>query len=176
MHQPQLHQGWVTSTGVEPVVRIAGATVIARVSGRDTGGAWSLIETTLYRYYTRTPAHWHAHTTEMLYILEGTLVVTLGPQTVTATPGSVVFVPPGVVHTCFNPTAASARLLLFRSPSSGTQDRQVLSELAGWAWQRLLPGDPARERLERDYDQQTVDQAAYGASRRPDRPTCSSTG
>ncbi|MFL5804518.1 MAG: cupin domain-containing protein [Roseiflexaceae bacterium] len=42
--------------------------------------------------------------------------ITLGEETITATPGASVYIPPGVVHTFFNPTAEPVKFLVWLTP------------------------------------------------------------
>lgn len=157
MEQRDTTGGRVTAVGEDPSSQAPGVTVIARMAGAETGGVWSLVECVLARYQIGPPLHRHTYTTELIYVLEGTLVVTLGPRTVTALPGSAAVVPPGMVHTCFNPTAASVRLLLFRSPCHSAYDRRTLAALAALAWERHAPDAPAQAILQHEYDQFAVD-------------------
>jgi mannose-6-phosphate isomerase-like protein (cupin superfamily) len=58
------------------------------------------------------PLHLHRLDDEAWYVLEGTLRVRVGDQLVEASAGSGVFVPRGVPHTYWNPTAGRVRYLL----------------------------------------------------------------
>jgi uncharacterized cupin superfamily protein len=53
----------------------------------------------------------------MFYVLEGTLTMRLGNETVELPEGSFVCVPPGVVHTFSNPGESPVRLLNFNTPA-----------------------------------------------------------
>jgi mannose-6-phosphate isomerase-like protein (cupin superfamily) len=131
-------------------------TVMVHTAGIDTGGAWSLVELTLARYTCGLPLHVHAHTTERLTVLEGLLVCTLGTRTITLRCGDRVEVPPGIAHTCFNPTAALARLRLWRAPVPPDQQRADLAALTVLAWQTIVRDPADQARLYQMYDQQPV--------------------
>ena len=85
-----------------------------KVSGKDTAGRYTVIEEHIESGY-KLNLHLHRDHTETCYILEGELVVTLGDETFTATPGTVVHVPPNTPH------AAKAdkrcRMLVIYSPA-----------------------------------------------------------
>jgi quercetin dioxygenase-like cupin family protein len=130
--------------------------VTVHTAGADTGGAWSLVELTLARYAVGPPLHIHAQTTERLTVLQGLLVYTLGARTSTLGPGDSVEVPPGMVHTCFNPTAALARLRLWRASAPPDQQRADLAALTALAWQTIVRDPADQARLCQMYDQQPV--------------------
>lgn len=46
----------------------------------------------------RHPRHFHARGTEFYYVLEGSCLITVGEETVEATPGTAVYLPEGTVH------------------------------------------------------------------------------
>ena len=63
------------------------------------------------------PPHVHAAHTEALLVLDGVLRLVLGSEERVAGAGTVVVVPPGVVHTCR--AEGEARFLDFHTPSTG---------------------------------------------------------
>ncbi len=62
------------------------------------------------------PPHRHSHEEESFYILEGTLTLLLGNETVTASPGDFVQIPRGVVHAFKNTGTKNARMLAVNTP------------------------------------------------------------
>ena len=66
----------------------------------------------------------------MFYVLEGTLTLRLGDETVTAGPGTFACVPPGVVHTFSNPGGEPVRFLNFNTPSGWERYMRDLAEAA----------------------------------------------
>ncbi|HEX3892504.1 MAG TPA: cupin domain-containing protein [Terracidiphilus sp.] len=62
------------------------------------------------------PMHVHHHDDEGWYVLEGTLCVQVGDETVEVPAGAGVLVRKGTKHTYWNPTEKPARYLLFMTP------------------------------------------------------------
>lgn len=133
--------------------------VTAYTAGRENHGAWSLVEIVLARYAVGPPLHVHAHTTERLTVLAGLLVCTLGTRTSTIGPGESIEVPPGMVHTCFNPTASATRLRLWRAPAPPDQQQADLAVLTVLAWQTMVRDPADQARLMQGYDQQGMEAA-----------------
>jgi oxalate decarboxylase/phosphoglucose isomerase-like protein (cupin superfamily) len=67
---------------------------------------------------------------EVFFIIEGTYELTVGDQTSTAGPGTIVFIPRNVVHRFRNVGDTTARMLDWSLP--GGQDRyfKAISDLA----------------------------------------------
>jgi mannose-6-phosphate isomerase-like protein (cupin superfamily) len=66
--------------------------------------------------------HVHHHHVDAFYILEGTIVFGVGPRVVeevVAAAGTLVLVPPDVVHTFWNPGPDRASYLNYHAPNSG---------------------------------------------------------
>ncbi len=66
--------------------------------------------------------HVHHHHVDAFYILEGTIVFGVGPRAVeevVAAAGTLVLVPPEVVHTFWNPGPDRARYLNYHAPHGG---------------------------------------------------------
>jgi mannose-6-phosphate isomerase-like protein (cupin superfamily) len=143
----------------------SGVAVTVYTAGIDTGGTWSLVDITLARYTCGLPLHVHAHTTERLTVLEGLLVCTLGTRTITLGYGDRIDVPLGVAHTCFNPTAAPARLRLWRAPVPPDQQRADLAALTALAWQTIVRDPADQARLMQAYDQQADEGEAPAVAR-----------
>ncbi len=93
-----------------------GVTWCTLVGSADTAGACVLLHVTLPAYWDACAPHWHAHTTEMMYVLHGTLACTLGDMTTTAAHGTAILLPPGTVHTIWNPTATPTTYLAWFTP------------------------------------------------------------
>jgi mannose-6-phosphate isomerase-like protein (cupin superfamily) len=108
--------GLVLTKGAGPTISGLGVTITYRVSNAATGGAWALLEYNAPPHFAGPAPHWHAHTTELFYVLDGTLAFAIGEETITAPPGTSIHVPPGVVHTFFNPTAARVTFLEWLTP------------------------------------------------------------
>jgi quercetin dioxygenase-like cupin family protein len=90
-----------------------------KATSSDTGGAYSLTE------FTTTgdgpPPHIHKAEEEAFYVLEGRVNVLIGDKTVTATAGSFLIIPRGVVHTFSKAGNDPAKLLVIISPAGFEQ-------------------------------------------------------
>jgi len=117
------------SPGDGKPLSFVGVSTVLKVVGEDTGGAWSLIESTVEPHFAGFKLHRHRRMTEAFYILEGALAVQLGEQTLTAVPGTLVFVPPGTWHTYANPGDRPVRYLLFMSPGGFEKYLEGLAEM-----------------------------------------------
>jgi len=86
----------------------------------ETGGAFASMVVTIPPG-EGPPPHFHHDHEEYFFVLEGEFAVTVGGKTATATPGSMMFVPRGTVHSfkCASPTPG--RLLEWATP--GGQER-----------------------------------------------------
>ncbi len=67
------------------------------------------------------PPHSHSNNEEIVYVLEGTLRYTVGPEVQDLTPGQSMQTPKGVVHAFSNPFGSVARALIVMSPDVGAQ-------------------------------------------------------
>ena len=110
-----------------------------------TDGRVSVVEDTLKPGF-HLPAHRHRSMVEIFYILDGEVTFSFEDETVTATRGTTVTVPPNLRHevTC----TGGARLVTIFTP--GGFDR-YLAELATLSPAQLDDGDVLRELGER-YD------------------------
>ena len=93
------------------------AQIFIKADGEHTGGSFYLAESTLAPGFAGPPPHRHRRLHDMFYVLEGTLTLLLGEETVEAGPGSFACVPPGVVHTFRNDSDGPVRLLNFNTPA-----------------------------------------------------------
>jgi quercetin dioxygenase-like cupin family protein len=62
------------------------------------------------------PLHRHPHTDEAFYVAEGELTVVLAEREFVARPGTLVFIPKGVVHTARNSGDGPMRGIIVISP------------------------------------------------------------
>src|SRR5437667_10788335 len=67
------------------------------------------------------PPHSHSNNEEIVYVLEGTLLYTVGSDTRDLTPGQTMHTPRGTVHGFSNPSNGVARALIILSPDIGAQ-------------------------------------------------------
>src|SRR5262245_65219293 len=85
-----------------------------------TGGTTSVI-VAWHQPGEGPPDHVHFKQQEFLFIIEGLYEVTVGDETATAGPGSIVFIPRNVVHRFENVGDITGRMLAWSLP--GGQDR-----------------------------------------------------
>jgi quercetin dioxygenase-like cupin family protein len=97
-------------------VSLGGVEVVFRMSGEETGGAYALLEFCL-EPGRLVPPHAHRREHEVSYVLEGEIGVRIGPDELTATPGSLVVKRPQVTHAWWNARASPARVLETISPA-----------------------------------------------------------
>ncbi|HSC27545.1 MAG TPA: cupin domain-containing protein [Vicinamibacterales bacterium] len=95
--------------GGDPL-RIGEGQFIQKVRSGDTGGVFSVVEVV-------TPPrgsvalHVHEREDELVYVLDGTIEVTLGDQTMTATAGVLALLPRGIPHGFTNVGTTPSRVL-----------------------------------------------------------------
>src|SRR6476661_10183128 len=77
-----------------------------------------------------TGLHVHRVQEETFYMLEGECEWKVGDQVVRATPGTFLFVPPGVPHNITNVSARPARVLMTVSPPGHEHYFEELANLA----------------------------------------------
>lgn len=83
---------------------------IHKVSSRDTNGVFAVVEV-VTPPQGEVAMHVHEREDELVYVLEGTLEVTLGDQTMTATPGVLALLPRGIPHGFTNVGSSPSRVL-----------------------------------------------------------------
>ena len=76
----------------------AGGLVTTKVTGKETGGLYSIVEV-LEPHGAAAPLHVHHNEDEAFYILEGEMTFYVGEEAYKAGPGSFVFGPKDVPHT-----------------------------------------------------------------------------
>ena|SRR5687768_13927683 len=99
----------------------------ALVTSASTSEAYALATLTLPPYHPGMPQHQHPAHAEGCYVIRGTLAVTHDSRTITLTQGESVLIPPCVMHTYWNPTAAPTTMLVMYQPGGEADDITVLA-------------------------------------------------
>ena len=116
------------------------SSVTIKATGENTAGSFYLGEGVIQPGFAGPPPHFHERLHDMFYVLEGTLTMRLGEETLDLGPGSFVCVPPGVVHTFSNRSEQAVRFLNFNTPSGW---EQYMRDLAA----ALASGTPTSEEI-----------------------------
>ena len=118
----------VLRSGEGEHVQLGQSSAVIKAGVETTDGRFALAETTLEPGFTGPKLHLHRETLDMFYVLEGTLTMQLGEETLELFAGSFVLVPPGTLHTFSNRTDQRVRLLNLDVPA-GLES--YLREVAG---------------------------------------------
>jgi len=102
--------------GTGPVYRGPADRIRFLITGDETGGDFFLAEVIVSPGGGTRP-HVHSREEETFRVLQGTLTVRVGGETVTASPGDVVYLPRGVVHCFQNAGTTDAKFLLLVTPA-----------------------------------------------------------
>lgn len=94
-----------------------------------TGGAISVIMA-WHKPGEGPPDHVHYSQEEMFFIVEGTYELTLGGQTSTVGPRTIVFIPRNVMHRFKNVSETTARMLDWSLPGGQDHYFEAVAELA----------------------------------------------
>jgi len=93
-----------------------GDTVVIKISGEETGGAYAAMEV-----FTETgmgpPMHRHSREDETFFVLEGEHEFSVDGQSIKAGPGTLVYAPRGTVHTFRNLSSKTGRMLVTVQPA-----------------------------------------------------------
>lgn len=99
----------VPPDGGDPL-RIGEGQFIHKVKSRDTHGVFSVVEV-VTPPQGKVALHVHEREDELVYVLDGTIEVTLGDQTMTAVPGVLALLPRGIPHGFTNVGDVPSRVL-----------------------------------------------------------------
>lgn len=98
-----------------------------KVTGAETGGALTVMEMTIPAGMG-PPPHVHAQA-ETIYVLEGTLRLHVGEETLEGGPGSVFHIPEGTLEH-FEPAGDSVRILALYTPGGIDKFFEEIGEIA----------------------------------------------
>jgi quercetin dioxygenase-like cupin family protein len=110
-------------------IRLFGMNAKVLLTTEATGGAISVVLGSI-KPGDGPPEHVHFNQDEMFFVLEGTWKFTVGDETTTAGPGTIVFVPRDVVHRFKNVGDTTARVLEFSLPGGLDHYFKAISDLA----------------------------------------------
>lgn len=110
--QPVVH-----APGAGQTVGAMGVALTFKTVGADSDGQWLILEYMAPPQLSGPPPHVHKVTTEIFYVLEGTLSIQTNGQSTQLGPGGYAYVPPGTAHTFANPSDAPAKYFLIASPA-----------------------------------------------------------
>jgi quercetin dioxygenase-like cupin family protein len=108
-------------------VKLAGQPMTFLVTGSDTKHT-SMFEWTIPPGFS-TGLHVHRVQEETFYVLEGECDWQVGNERVRATPGTYLFLPPGVPHNIGNASDKIARVLMTVSPPGHERYFEELAEM-----------------------------------------------
>ena len=139
-----------------------GGLITMKATAAETGGAFLLFEDFLEQGKT-TPLHAHPNEDEVLYILEGEVLVQVDGQDHRVADRGMAFAPRGVPH-AFLVTSPTARLLTLLTPGSAENFYRGASEPADAATDPAGPVDFARvqESAERTGGMQILGPPPFG--------------
>ena len=109
----------ISSPGTQAAIWFLGALSQVRLSGEQTGGAFSLADN-LARRGNASPVHLHDQEDETFFVLDGELQVFVGEDDYTAGPGTVAVLPRRLRH-AYVVTSATARFLVLHAPAGFEQ-------------------------------------------------------
>jgi quercetin dioxygenase-like cupin family protein len=109
-------------------VMLGGQPMVFLVTGSDTKHT-SMFDWTIPAGFA-TGLHVHRVQEETFYMLEGACEWRVGDQVVRATPGTYLFIPPGVPHNITNVSDKPARVLMTVSPPGHEHYFEELAKLA----------------------------------------------
>jgi quercetin dioxygenase-like cupin family protein len=115
-----------------------------KATAAETGGAFMMFEDRVVRGKT-TPMHMHPDEDELVYVLDGELLVHLGSEQHRVGRGGLFFAPRGVAH-AFLVTSDTAHLLCLQTPGSGEGFYRSVSDPATSEADAARPPDLARLR------------------------------
>ncbi|HEY5926319.1 MAG TPA: cupin domain-containing protein [Kofleriaceae bacterium] len=115
-----------------------------KATNADTDGAFMLFEDRVVRGKT-TPMHMHPTEDEMVYVIDGELLVHVDGVEHRVGKGGLFFAPRGVAH-AFLVTSETAHLLCLQTPGSGEAFYRSVSDPATSAADAARPPDLARLR------------------------------
>jgi quercetin dioxygenase-like cupin family protein len=130
----------IRGPGDGELLQLGPNTLLMKAEVGDGDGTFYLGEMTLGAF-PGPPPHFHDIHLDSFFVLDGTLTLQLGDETVQAPAGSYAYAPPGAVHTFSSPGTEPVRALNIMSPggfeqylkeaaAAGTADPAELAKIA----------------------------------------------
>lgn len=141
----------IVHAGAGPSVDIGGTAVSFLVGNHDTADRFGLTEHRMPPSAPGAPLHYHRTMTEMFYVVDGEVSLTLGSEQHLVGPRTFMLVPEGTPHAFANPGNDPATLLVMFSPDHGRE--QYFRELGDLLRASPAPDREAVEELARRFDQ-----------------------
>jgi quercetin dioxygenase-like cupin family protein len=113
-----------------------------KLTTAETAGSFFLLEDDVVRGKT-TPYHRHQHEDELIYVLEGELLVNVEGTEHVVKKGGVIYAPRGCAH-AFLVTSETARILSLQTPGSGEVFYRTVSDPSTSPADAARPPDIAR--------------------------------
>jgi quercetin dioxygenase-like cupin family protein len=123
-----------------PAIKAFGLDMRVLLTTEATGGAISVLMG-WHKPGEGPPDHVHFNQEEVFFVLEGRYELTVGAETRTAGPGSIVFIPRNVVHRFKNVGDTTACMLDWSLPGGQDHYFKAISELAagdGFTGERVM--------------------------------------
>lgn len=128
----------------------AKSSIDRKVSGKDTGGFWSMFEAH-WSLKGGPPLHVHQGEDEWFYVMEGEYVVQVGDEKFTLTPGDSLLAPREVPHTYAHLSEGQGRMLIAYQPAGNMEAFFLeMSKLTG------MPSPDEVQRLFRAHGMEVV--------------------
>ena len=121
-----------------------GGVFTMKANAAETNGAFLMLEDRVVRGKT-TPYHSHPHEDEIIYVLEGELLVDVEGERHTVGQGGLFIAPRGVPH-AFMVTSETAHLLAMQTPGTGEDFYRAATEPARSPEDAARPADWAKLR------------------------------
>jgi quercetin dioxygenase-like cupin family protein len=147
MEEPMNAKAVIRMPGEAKEVVLSGHPMAFLVTGEDTKHT-SMFDWTMPPRFS-TGLHVHRTQEETFYVLDGECDWQVGDRRIRATPGTFLFVPPGVPHNIANATDKPARVLMTVSPPG---HENYFEELAKAVSRDSRPDANAIGELRRRYD------------------------
>lgn len=113
----RLSDGAVLAPDQGEAVDVGGSSIVLKGTGASSDGMFFLSETTVEPGFPGPPPHVHRDLHDLFYVLDGTLILRDGDETIAAETGTFACFPPGTAHTFSNPGDEPVHFLNFNTPA-----------------------------------------------------------